>query len=44
LREAQAWLDEGKRVPAISAQLGILANTLHKAIDDGRLKQFKKKT
>jgi hypothetical protein len=23
--------------------LGILASTLHKAIDDGRLKQFKKK-
>lgn len=44
LTEAQGLLDEGKRVPAISAQLGILASTLHKAIDDGRLKQFKKKT
>ena len=44
LREAQALLDEGKTVPAISAQLGILASTLHKAIDNGRLKQFKKKT
>ncbi len=43
LAEAQALLDEGKTVPAISAQLGILASTLHKAIDDGRLKQFKKR-
>ena len=44
LAAAQALLDEGKTVPAISAQLGILASTLHKAIDDGRLKQSKKKT
>ena len=44
LAEAQALLDQGKTVPAISAQLGILASTLHKAIDDGRLKQLKKKT
>jgi transposase len=43
LAEAQALLEEGKTVPAISAQLGILASTLHKAIDDGRLKQSKKK-
>jgi transposase len=43
LAEAQALLDEGKTVPAISAQMGILASTLHKAIDDGRLKQSKKK-
>jgi transposase-like protein len=43
LAEAQALLDEGKTVSAIGAQLGILASTLHKAIDDGRLKQFKKK-
>lgn len=43
LAEAQALLDEGKRVPEISARLGILVSTLHKAIDDGRLKQFKKK-
>lgn len=41
---AQALLDEGQPVPAISAQLGILASTLHKAIDGGRLKQLKKKT
>jgi hypothetical protein len=43
LAAAQALLDEGKTVPAISAQLGILVSTLHKAIDDGRLKQLKKK-
>lgn len=44
LAAAQALLDQGKTVPAISAQLGILASTLHKAIDDGRLKALKKKT
>lgn len=43
LLEAQRMLDAGQGVPALSAQLGILASTLHKAIDDGRLKQFKKK-
>jgi transposase len=44
LAQAQALLEEGKTVPTISAQLGILVSTLHKAIDGGRLKQFKKKT
>lgn len=44
LAVAQALLEEGKTVPAISAHLGILTSTLHKAIDGGRLKQFKKKT
>lgn len=44
LAQAQALLDEGKTVPEISDQMGILASTLHKAMDDGRLKQFKKKT
>ena len=43
LAQAQALLDQGASVPAISRQLAILASTLHKAIDDGRLKQFKKK-
>jgi transposase len=43
LTEAQALLEEGKTVPEISALLGILASTLHKAIDDGRLKALKKK-
>lgn len=44
LAQAQALLDEGLGVSEISRQLGILPTTLHKAIDDGRLKQFKKKT
>ena len=43
LAEVQVLLDEGKTVPAISAQLGILASTLHEAIDEGRLKQLKKR-
>lgn len=44
LVQAQGLLDQGWSVPRISAELGVLATTLHKAIDDGRLKQFKKKT
>jgi len=43
LAQAQSLLEEGQEVPAISAQLNLLPSTLHKAIDDGRLKQFKKK-
>lgn len=43
LAAAQALLAEGRAVPAISAQLGVLASTLHKALDDGRLKPVKKK-
>jgi hypothetical protein len=43
LVEVQGLLDQGWAVPVISAQLNILPSTLHKAIDDGRLKQFKKK-
>jgi transposase len=43
LAQAQALLEEGQSVPMISAQLNILASTLHKAIDDGRLRQLKKK-
>lgn len=43
LGQAQALLDQGQSVPELSAQLNILASTLHKAIDHGRLKQFKKK-
>jgi hypothetical protein len=41
LVQAQSLLDRGCRVPAISAELGVLASTLHKAIDDGRLHQKK---
>lgn len=44
LSQAQALLDQGESVPAISEQLGVLATTLHKAIDAGRLRQVKKKT
>ncbi len=43
LTQAQRLLEEGQTVPQISRHLSILASTLHKAIDDGRLKQFKKK-
>jgi len=43
LAQAQAWLDQGWAVPQISAQMGVLATTLHKAIDHGRLKQIIKK-
>jgi transposase-like protein len=43
LTQAQGLLDQGRSVPQISAELEILASTLHKAIDAGRLKQIKKK-
>jgi transposase len=43
LIEAQRLLDEGRTVPEISQLLEVLATTLHKAIDDGRLRQVKKK-
>jgi transposase-like protein len=43
LAEAQRLLDQGQRVPQISRQLNILPSTLHKALDDGRLKLFKKR-
>jgi hypothetical protein len=32
-------LDAGKEVPAIGRELGVLANTIHKAIRAGRLKK-----
>ncbi len=44
LIQAQRLLDQGQRVPQISAQLAILPSTLHKALDDGRLQRLKKKT
>jgi hypothetical protein len=45
LAQAQDLLDQGLAVPAISAQTGVLATTLHKALGDGRLRRpFKKKT
>lgn len=39
LAQAQSMLDSGSDVPRISAELGILQTTLHKAIGDGRLKK-----
>jgi biotin operon repressor len=39
LAEAQALLDSGLDVPSIGAKLGVLPNTLHKAIRAGRLEK-----
>lgn len=39
LTKAQCMLDAGAAVPHISAELGVLQTTLHKAIGDGRLKK-----
>ena len=39
LVQAQALLHEGMEVPAIAERLGILPNTLHKAISHSRLKK-----
>jgi len=39
LVQAQALLDEGGDVPAISAATGVLSNTIHKAIRAGRLRR-----
>ena len=36
-QQAQALLDAGKSVPEVGRQLGVLPNTLHKAIRQGRL-------
>lgn len=44
LVEVQAMLDQGQTPPEISRKTGLLSSTLHKAIDQGRLKQIKKKT
>ena len=39
LQEVQNRLDAGMEVPAIGAELGVLPNTIHKAIRAGRLKK-----
>ena len=39
----QALLDEGNSVPEVGKATGVLADTLHKAIDSGRLHQPLKK-
>jgi len=44
LEQAQQLLDEGRSVPEVSRELGVLASTLHKAIDDGRLRRALKKS
>jgi transposase-like protein len=41
-QRAQALLDEGKTVPEVSEAIGVAGNTLHKAIDAGRLHALKK--
>lgn len=43
LQRAQQSLDEGRSVPEVAAELKVLANTLHKAIDAGRLRAGQKK-
>ena len=42
-QEVQALLDQGLEVPEVGRRVGILANTLHKAIRSGRLQRPKKK-
>jgi transposase-like protein len=42
-QEVQVLLDQGLEVPQVSRRVGILANTLHKAIRSGRLRRPKKK-
>jgi transposase len=44
LGQVQQLLDEGHSVPEVSRELGVLASTLHKAIDHGRLRQALKKS
>ena len=43
LEQAQGLLDEGRSVPEVAEDLGVLANTLHKAIRAGRLRGGQKK-
>jgi hypothetical protein len=43
LEKAQALLDEGIPVPEVGRQLGVLSNTLHKAVSAGRLRVSIKK-
>jgi hypothetical protein len=42
LERAQQLLDGGRSVPEVAGELKVLANTLHKAIRAGRLRQQKK--
>jgi hypothetical protein len=42
LQRAQQLLDEGRSVPEVASELKVLPNTLHKAVDAGRLQRLKK--
>jgi hypothetical protein len=42
LERAQQLLDEGRSVPEVARETKVLANTLHKAISAGRLRQKKR--
>jgi transposase len=42
LQRAQQLLDEGQDVPEVASELKVLANTLHKAVNAGRLRKLKK--
>lgn len=43
MEKAQAMIDEGLGLPEVSSHLGLLANTLSKAVHAGRLHQSSKK-
>jgi hypothetical protein len=43
-QQAQGLLDQGLGAPEVGRQLGILPNTLHKAIRSGRLRAAKKRS
>ena len=44
LEQAQRMLDEGRSLPEVAAELGVLRNTLLKAVRAGRLRGGQKKT
>jgi transposase len=44
LKNAEALLNAGKSVPEVARELGVLANTIHKAIRAKRLPALQKKT
>jgi transposase len=41
-QRAQTLLDQGKSIPEVSSEIGVAANTLHKAVQAGRLHAVKK--
>ena len=43
-QQAQELMDAGQSVPQVSSQIGVAANTLHKALRAGRLHTVKKKS